>query len=70
MQDRWEYKTIWGHGFGGKSLRDAEGMDYGPFSLENADEFLNGLGRQGWEVCALLWATAPHIVLKRRISAA
>ena len=67
MHKQWEYKTIWPHGIFDPSLKDAEGTDYGPFSLATADEFLNGLGKQGWEVCAVLWGNAPYIVLKRRI---
>ena len=70
--DRWEYKTIWGHGFGGKSLRDAEGTDYGLLEFEQLDELLNGLGRDGWEVCGVTCSSiCPFaVVLKRRIAPA
>ena len=68
MHEQWEYRMIWQHSILSTSLRDAEGNEYGPFSVENADEFLNGLGRQGWEVCTIPWLSTPHIVLKRRIA--
>jgi len=42
MHEQWEYKTIWQQGIFDASLRDAEGNAYGPFSLEVADESLNG----------------------------
>jgi len=72
MPDQWEYKTI-GGGRWRQMLRAAGSDCYRPNEFEVQDELLNGLGREGWEVCAYTRCVFPFavmIVLKRRIGAA
>jgi hypothetical protein len=68
MPDQWEYKTLDGRAW--RPMLRAAGSDcYRANESEVQDELLNGLGREGWEVCAYsrwVFPFAVMIVLKRR----
>ena len=68
--DQWEYKTISSREWP-RMLKDA-GSNFGRSNeWEVQDQLLNGLGREGWEVCAYSRGTFQFmLVLKRRIVSA
>lgn len=70
MREQWEYKTIWANPIT-RLLKDTEGTSYGRFRwFRGLDEMLNGLGRDGWEVCGITTYRWFAVILKRRIASA
>jgi len=63
MPDRWEYKMlvekVWSAGF-----KDRQGNEYQGFN----EATLNGLGEEGWEVCAYSDRLRTLILKRRRVS--